>query len=333
MQLISVVIPVYNVEKYLRKCLDSVCGQTYCNLEIIIVEDGSPDNCAAICDDYAKKDNRIRVIHRQNGGLSAARNSGIEAATGDYIVFVDSDDWLESDMIAYLYENTIKYQVKLAICGYYMIRGEHKSKFSVSEDMVLDRDEALYELCKDGKFPNYAWLQLIDRELLSNIRFPEGKKFEDILTTYRIVEKVEKVLLLKEAKYNYYRRNDSITGRKSMNANLERCSSHALRYLDLVKRHPELGDELLRQYFYAYRKMVRDRVAKKQWKGAFEEQKKMFLTVADEFEKRGMLSDVERKENQLLKSYEGGWCIKLVLLEIVRIVSSRIKRRRRKNNG
>ena len=105
---ISVIVPVYNVENYLRRCVDSIINQTYKNLEIILVDDGSPDNCPVICDEYAQKDSRIKVIHKENGGLSSARNCGMDMATGEYIGFVDGDDWIESDMYKFLIENAEK---------------------------------------------------------------------------------------------------------------------------------------------------------------------------------------------------------------------------------
>ena len=114
---ISVIVPVYKVEPYLRKCLDSIINQTYRNLQIILVDDGSPDNCGAICDEYASKDSRIEVIHQENGGVSAARNAGLKLAAGDYIGWVDSDDWIEPDMYAYMLENMQKYEADIAVCS------------------------------------------------------------------------------------------------------------------------------------------------------------------------------------------------------------------------
>ena len=114
---ISVIVPVYKVEPYLRKCLDSIVNQTYRNLEIILVDDGSPDNCGRICDEYAERDKRIRVIHQKNGGVSSARNEGLKIASGDWIGWVDSDDWIEPDMFEYLLENAKKSKADIAVCS------------------------------------------------------------------------------------------------------------------------------------------------------------------------------------------------------------------------
>ena len=121
MELVSIIIPIYKVEPYLEKCLNSVCTQTYQKLEIILVDDGSPDRCGTICDDYAKSDARIRVIHKQNAGLGMARNSGLEVATGKYVVFVDSDDWMESDMVQTLVNAAQQYSAEMVICGYRVV--------------------------------------------------------------------------------------------------------------------------------------------------------------------------------------------------------------------
>ena len=120
MDKISVVVPVYNVEKYLRKCIDSIINQTYKNLEIILVDDGSPDKCGEICDEYAKKDNRVKVIHKKNAGVSSARNDGIDNATGEYIIFVDSDDWLEDNAIEIMVDKLNEYDYDCVFCNFYM---------------------------------------------------------------------------------------------------------------------------------------------------------------------------------------------------------------------
>ena len=120
-KVVSVIVPIYNIERYINRCIDSILDQTYTLLEIILVDDGSTDNCSQICDDYAKKDQRIIVIHKKNSGLSDARNSGIEVAHGDYLMFVDGDDWIRKDMISLLIRSVQKNNVKLGMCGYYKV--------------------------------------------------------------------------------------------------------------------------------------------------------------------------------------------------------------------
>ena len=146
---ISVVVPVYKVEPYLRKCLDSIVNQTYRDLEIILIDDGSPDNCGRICDEYAERDARIRVVHQENSGLSAARNAGLKLVSGSYIGFVDSDDWIEPDMYSYLLGNALEYQADIAVCS----RTEQHMDRTVFRGFpgleVLERESALEYLLKN----------------------------------------------------------------------------------------------------------------------------------------------------------------------------------------
>ena len=142
---ISVIVPIYKVEKYLRRCIDSIINQTFKNIEIILVNDGSPDNCPKICEEYKNKDNRIIIINQENQGLSVARNSGIRIARGQYLVFIDSDDYIEEDMIEYLYEGIVKYDVDISCCGYVAVYDNGiKEKITVpSEDTIYKKEEAL----------------------------------------------------------------------------------------------------------------------------------------------------------------------------------------------
>ncbi len=210
---ISVVVPVYKTEPYLRKCLDSIVNQTWQDLEIILVDDGSPDNCPAICEEYARRDGRVRVIHQENGGLSAARNTGLAAATGEWLGWVDSDDWIEPDMYQYLLENALKYQADVAVCGRYgWVDGQRHTR-SWSRERVLDREQALLELVEAPG--NVMWGsccdRLIRRGLWEGIRFPVGKYFEDEATMYRVFMRAQRVVCLPEAKYNYLFRGGSIS--------------------------------------------------------------------------------------------------------------------------
>lgn len=144
-KLISVIVPIYNVEKYLTKCIESIINQTYENLEIILVDDGSPDNCPIICDEYAKRDSRVKVIHKKNGGLSDARNAGLDIATGEYIMFIDSDDFVEIDMMESMMNNMIDNNVDLVVCNIkYIYDNSEKVKYN-QKDKVLDKYEAMQE--------------------------------------------------------------------------------------------------------------------------------------------------------------------------------------------
>ena len=209
--LISIIIPVYKVEKYLEKCIQSVINQTYENLQIILVDDGSPDNCGKICDEYAKKDHRIEVIHKSNGGLSDARNKGLEIAKGEYIGFVDSDDYIESDMYEVLYNLLKQYNADVSICNFYTVsQGKTAIKNANNGIKEYNRIEILKEILLDNNIQSYAWNKLYKKELFDEIKYPVGKKYEDIGTTFYLLEKCNKVVVTGKPEYYYINRQDSI---------------------------------------------------------------------------------------------------------------------------
>ena len=209
--LISIIIPVYKVEKYLEKCIQSVINQTYENLQIILVDDGSPDNCGKICDEYAKKDHRIEVIHKSNGGLSDARNKGLEIAKGEYIGFVDSDDYIEADIYEVLYNLLKQYNADVSICNFYTVsQGKIAIKNVDSGIKEYTRIEILKEILLDNDIQSYAWNKLYKRELFGEIKYPVGKKYEDIGTTFYLLEKCNKVVVTGKPEYYYINRQDSI---------------------------------------------------------------------------------------------------------------------------
>ena len=215
-ELISIIVPVYNVEEYLERCVESIINQTYQNIEIILVDDGSKDNSGKICDKLKERDIRIKVIHKENGGLSDARNAGLKIANGKYIGFVDSDDYIEKDMFETLYNLNKKYNSEISIVSFNelyngKIIGVRNSK-KIEE---LNKINAIKELLIDTKIQSYAWNKLFKRELFNNIEFPTNKNFEDIATTLLLFEKANKVVLYEEPKYNYVRRDNSIVGIKS----------------------------------------------------------------------------------------------------------------------
>ncbi|MBO4894987.1 MAG: glycosyltransferase [Clostridia bacterium] len=212
---ISIIIPVYKVEKYLQRCLDSVISQTYKNLEIILVDDGSPDNCGRICDEYAEKDDRIRVIHQENGGLSAARNAGLDIAIGDYIGFVDSDDYVARDMYEKLYNVLIENDADEAICNYEFIdEFENELKYySPIKDEVLSGAEAIIKLNYEYHwYYLVAWNKLYKKSVFEGERFPVGKVCEDNFIVHKLFYKCRKIVTLSEKLYFYTQRKDSIMG-------------------------------------------------------------------------------------------------------------------------
>lgn len=245
---ISVIIPVFRTEKYLEKCIDSVLSQTYDNLEVIIVDDGSDDNCPSVCDNYAAKDERILVIHKENGGLSSARNAGLLRATGDYIAFVDSDDYVDENMYKRLIEAIEGSDI--AVCAYYSVKGDTVKKHDgFGERTVFSHDDALTELFRDEKIKNHVWNKLFRKELFDGILFPDGKTFEDILTTYRLFENAEKVTYIPYAGYYYIDRETAISKQKDSETCFSRYWAHYLRYEDASKRIPEYEGILFRQLF------------------------------------------------------------------------------------
>mgnify|MGYP004636798191 CR=1 FL=1 len=214
-ELISIIVPVYNVEKYLERCIKSIIGQTYKNIEIILVDDGSKDNSAKICDDFMKKDNRIKVIHKKNGGLSDARNAGIEISKGEYIGFIDSDDYIEKDMFETLYNLCKENNAEISMVSYYEYYNGKLIAVRRSEKVEkFDKISALKELLIDTKIQSHACTKLFKKELFEGMKFPINKSFEDIATTLKLFEKANYVALLEEPKYFYIRRDDSITGKR-----------------------------------------------------------------------------------------------------------------------
>lgn len=183
--LISLIVPIYNVEKYLDKCLTSIINQTYQNLEIILIDDGSSDNCPQICDNWAQKDNRIKVIHKKNGGVSEARNTGLDNATGNYIGFVDSDDYLHKDMYLLLLKALKESNSHLAICNYFIVENDKPNQIGISKPPT---DILAKELLSDHGIKGFNWNKLYSTELLKNIRFDSNIKiWEDLLFNYQLI--------------------------------------------------------------------------------------------------------------------------------------------------
>jgi len=215
MDLISVIVPVYKVEAYLDKCVQSIVDQTYRNLEIILVDDGSPDNCGAMCDAWAEKDSRIKVIHKENGGLSDARNAGMAAATGDYIGFVDSDDWIESQMYERLHEAMVTTDSDIAACGARRIwtNGKPTQELrSVNRYCVLEQKAAMEALITSNGLVQTVWNKLYRRHVAESTLFPTGLIHEDEFWTWQVFARIKRIVTIKESYYNYLQRGNSIMG-------------------------------------------------------------------------------------------------------------------------
>lgn len=209
---ITVIVPIYNVEKYLRRCAKSIIGQTHKNLEIIFVDDGSPDNCGIICDELALEDSRIKVIHKLNGGLSDARNAGIDIATGDYIGFVDSDDFIHPDMFKDLCERLEKNQADIAQCSFQRVNDdEYKNPGDNVNEKILTNLETLNLLFTPYRVDFVvAWDKLYRRELFNTIRYPKSKIHEDEFTSYKLFYEAKKIVAIEKKYYYYYQSPNSI---------------------------------------------------------------------------------------------------------------------------
>lgn len=219
-ELISVIVPVYNVENYIKRCVDSILNQTYSNLEIILVDDESPDDCPRICEEFAKKDNRIKVIHQQNAGLSGARNAGIDIAKGEYLAFVDSDDFLALDFIATLYKVIVDTKSEIAMCKYEYVRGDVMTQSRKQGDnFVYSGIEMIQNMYSpDGAFFVVAWNKLYKKSLFDRVRYPKGKIHEDEATTHRLYYEAGQAVFVDRFLYGYFVGGESIT-RKKFNRN------------------------------------------------------------------------------------------------------------------
>ena len=222
-KLISIIVPVYKVETYLPTCIDSIINQTYKNIEIILADDGSPDNCPDICDEYAKRDSRIKVIHKENGGLSDARNAGLEIAAGDYIGFVDSDDYIASDMYETLLNEAENNEAEIVMCRAYNVYDDDTTHYPTEKKEIQmfsgnDILSALY----DKQLDNFAWNKFYKRSLFDKIRYPKGKIYEDLFTTYKLLDMCNKVVLDNSRLYYYRIRKDSIMGKARKVINVDK---------------------------------------------------------------------------------------------------------------
>lgn len=239
--LISVVIPVYNVADYMDQCMKTVCAQTYKNLEIIVVDDGSTDASSELCDKWAIADSRIRLIRQHNQGLSAARNAGIDIATGEWIGFVDSDDWIELDMYENLYSLAVAHDADIVACSHVREkRHTSKARYTSGEITVITPEEALKMLVIDTRLQNHAWSKLYRRKMFDTVRFPVGAVYEDIAVSHLLMHQANRVVLIDKPYYHYRILRKSLSRVPQINANKE-CQyfRHITQQIDFV--HNKVG--------------------------------------------------------------------------------------------
>lgn len=248
---ISIIVPVFNVENYIHDCIDSILTQTWQDFELILVNDGSSDRSGEICDEYSKKDNRITVIHKENGGQSSARNRGIDIAKGDYIGFIDSDDWINRDMYKVLYEKAIETDSEISACNIIEYQKDSSKRFFSQDttDYLYGRNEAMSEIYLNERLTFSPCNKIYKRELFKEICFKEGYILEDMDFAYKIIHLCNKIHYTGQALYNY-RYNDNSTLRKAFSK--KRLDEYQVRkdmYTFYLENYPNQANDVYAEWF------------------------------------------------------------------------------------
>ena len=254
MSKISIIVPVYNTEKYLSKCLNSLIKQTYKDIEIIVVNDGSKDKSLEIAKKIAKQDNRIKVFNKENGGLSSARNFGIEKASGEYIGFVDSDDYIKENMFEILYNMIKEANAKIAICGWYLVEDNQIRTCNFKcKKLVLNDEQAIDMLLNHVSFDNFTWNKLFHRTLFKNVVFPIGEMLEDLSTIYKLIHEAKVIVVDSNPLYYYVLHSNSITSNLYKQVNPDSFKVFENRKNSLLSLYPKLSNKIKSNYFTASR--------------------------------------------------------------------------------
>ena len=239
--IVSVIVPIYKVEPYLKKCVNSILQQTYDNLEIFLVDDGSPDDCGQMCDHFAASDKRIHVVHQKNKGLSEARNQGIAICKGSYVLLVDGDDYIEPNTIECLLKSSKDTCADVVCCGYYREYKDNATAHSLTDVRKYYGEEEIIKAALQGKFfGEYAWNKLWKRELFNDCKFPLGRYFEDIATTWKLFRGCHKVTCVPDILYHYIIRKDSIGNTKNMKNFVDRWLAFKERFDTMAAESEEL---------------------------------------------------------------------------------------------
>ena len=294
-ELISVIVPIYNVEKYVNKCVDSIMSQTYKNIEIILVDDGSTDKSGSIVEEYKNKDVRIKVIHKENGGLSDARNYGMKYSNGKYLLFIDSDDWIDNSMIEIIYRNLKEYNADISICEFIEEdeKGEKLSYKKYDDKIhIFDSKDAIRELITQKYITNHAWNKLYKKEVFNNVEYPKGQLMEDVSTTYKLIENSNKVVYQNTSLYHYIQRSKSILG----NINARRINDQEKAFFErdeyLLKKYPEYKTEIEIDYIMNIKTLYylaimcneKSLYNSKKYKEYYKKTKKIYINLKDNIE-------------------------------------------------
>lgn len=285
--LISVIVPIYKVEKYLDRCINSIVNQTYKNLEIILVDDGSPDNCPTMCDEWSKKDNRIKVIHKINGGLSSARNSGIEQYTGEYLTFIDSDDYIEPNYIEELYSTLNQHNADMSICGlnYFNEDGSvYQDIKSLSKQFY--KEDRFSLLLEHNITVVVAWNKLYKRHIFEKLKYPLNKKNEDEFVIYDIIDQCRNGIAITEKKlYNYINRANSIMTSMSTKGIFDAIEAFKSRFTKTndFKIKENCVYRMFNNYIDKYRKFKKDKETRTEIHNSFKKDYKTYKKFLTKF--------------------------------------------------
>lgn len=257
--LISVVVPIYRVEKFLKRCVDSILNQTYKNIEVILVDDGSPDNCGLMCDEYKKQDHRVKVIHKANGGLSDARNYGTELASGNYITYIDSDDWVAEDYIEVLFKVIKHTNSDISVFPLHYVYPDKKDNIficlqnnDIKDVKCFDNCTAIEHMFYQKMFDCCAPGKLYKTPLMKAIQFPKGKLYEDLFTTYKVFSNVNKIAFLDTNKYYYWQNQDSIMYQKFNKRRFDAVEAVDEIELFIINKYPNIISSALSKKFSNY---------------------------------------------------------------------------------
>ena len=242
-KLISVIVPIYNVEKYLDECIQSIKQQTYKNIEIILVDDGSTDNCGKLCDLYMADDSRIKVIHKKNGGLSDARNAGIQIAKGEYLTVIDSDDFVYNNFIEHLYQILIDNDADMAVCQRIDVNENSepiKVKYKFQDCVISGNKNCMRTFFTNSSLDTVAWAKLYKTKMFNKVNYPYGKYHEDVFTTYLIISQCETIAISSKQLYCYRHRDTSISGQAFTKKHLDSVEGTLQRREFIKKEYPEI---------------------------------------------------------------------------------------------